>query len=73
MTFTLSLTVDSFSPSSGSVGGGTTLTILGTGFPNTMAEWGENGMVTVGGGQCRVTETSYTEIKCITPKEETTR
>ena len=72
VTFTLSLTVDSFSPSSGSVGGGTTLTILGTGFPNTMDEW-ESNEVAVAGSSCTITETSYTEVKCVTPKESTSR
>jgi len=72
VTFTLSLAVDSFSPTSGSVGGGTTLTILGTGFPNTMAEW-DNNEIAVGGSPCKITETSYTEVTCITPKESTSR
>ena len=70
--FTLALSVDSFSPSSGSVGGGTTLTVLGTGFPPTMEEWDGN-MVTVGGNPCTVETTSYTEFTCITPPESSSR
>ena len=72
VTFTLSLSIVDFSPKSGSVGGGTTLTIGGTGFPNTMEAW-EGNSVTVGGSECVITETSYTELKCVTPRDSTAR
>ena len=71
VTFTLSLEIVSFSPASGSVGGGTTLTVDGTGFPNTLADW-EGNTVTVGGGTCKVLETSYTQFKCVTPPADST-
>merc|ERR1712110_1401242 len=51
VTFTLSLSIVDFNPKSGSVGGGTTLTIEGTGFPNTMEAW-EGNSVSVGGSEC---------------------
>ena len=52
VTFTLALEIVSFSPASGSVGGGTTLTITGTGFPDSLAGW-EGNQVTIGGGACQ--------------------
>ena len=74
VTFTLSLTVASFSPSSGSVGGGTSLTVEGTGFPNSLEAWAVvGGMATVGGNPCEVTSSTYTEIQCITPPEGAAR
>ena len=71
VTFTLALEIVSFSPASGSVGGGTTLTIDGTGFPNSLAGW-EGNQVTIGGGSCKVIETSYTQFKCVTPAADST-
>ena len=71
VSFTLALEIVSFSPASGSVGGGTTLTIDGTGFPASLAGW-EGNQVTIGGGSCQVTETSYTQFKCVTPAADST-
>ena len=67
VTYTLSLSIVDFSPKSGSVGGGTTITIEGTGFPNTMEGWEGGNQVTVGGNACKIIETSFTSIKCVTP------
>ncbi|TNN42134.1 Fibrocystin-L [Liparis tanakae] len=58
--FTYQLVVSSFAPLSGSVAGGTVLTVTGFGF-------GENATVTVGGDECVVVDASATELRCRTP------
>ncbi|XP_042290990.1 PKHD1 like 1, tandem duplicate 1 [Thunnus maccoyii] len=58
--FTYQLIVSSFSPVSGSVAGGTLLTVTGFGFS-------ENTRVTVGSEECTVVHASDTELKCRTP------
>uniref|UniRef100_A0A8C4EZ61 PKHD1 like 1, tandem duplicate 2 n=1 Tax=Dicentrarchus labrax TaxID=13489 RepID=A0A8C4EZ61_DICLA len=58
--FTYQLIVSSFSPLSGSVAGGTLLTVSGFGF-------GQNTTVTVGSEECVVVHASDTELKCRTP------
>ncbi|KAF7655004.1 hypothetical protein LDENG_00062160 [Lucifuga dentata] len=58
--FTYQLIVSSFSPLSGSVAGGTLLTITGFGF-------GQHSIVTVGSQECRVVHAIDTELKCRTP------
>ncbi|XP_044027924.1 LOW QUALITY PROTEIN: PKHD1 like 1, tandem duplicate 1 [Siniperca chuatsi] len=58
--FTYQLIVSSFSPLSGSVAGGTLLTVRGFGFS-------ENTTVTVGSEECTVVYASDTELKCRTP------
>ncbi|XP_054461971.1 PKHD1 like 1, tandem duplicate 1 [Anoplopoma fimbria] len=58
--FTYQLIVSSFSPLSGSVAGGTLLTVTGFGFS-------QNTTVTVGGDECAVVHASDTELKCRTP------
>ncbi|XP_036949440.1 PKHD1 like 1, tandem duplicate 1 isoform X2 [Acanthopagrus latus] len=58
--FTYQLIVSSFSPLSGSVAGGTLLTVRGFGFS-------ENSTVTVGGEECKLVDASDTELKCRTP------
>ncbi|XP_037651430.1 PKHD1 like 1, tandem duplicate 1 [Sebastes umbrosus] len=58
--FTYQLIVSSFSPLSGSVAGGTLLTVTGFGFS-------QNAMVTVGGDECTVVHASDTELRCRTP------
>ena len=64
--YNLELSLVSVDPASGSVGGGTKITISGTGFPNTMEEW-ESGNVTIGTNAAKILTTSYTELTCITP------
>ena len=74
VTYTMNLAVLSVSPDSGSVGGGTKITLTGTGFPNTMEEFESgSGSITVGGAECTIFSTSYTEMKCITPAESPSR
>ncbi|XP_072303332.1 fibrocystin-L-like [Eucyclogobius newberryi] len=58
--FTYQLIISSFSPVSGSLAGGTPLTIKGFGF-------GLNATVTVGNNPCVVVDASETELKCKTP------
>ncbi|KAM7384668.1 hypothetical protein PAMA_011835 [Pampus argenteus] len=58
--FTYQLIVSSFSPMSGSVAGGTMLTVTGFGF-------GENTVVTVGSQECTLVHVWDDELKCRTP------
>ncbi|XP_054620387.1 fibrocystin-L-like isoform X2 [Dunckerocampus dactyliophorus] len=60
LNFTYELIVSSFSPASGSVAGGTLLTVTGFGFSRDAS-------VTVGGLACKVVQASHTELKCRTP------
>ena len=52
-------------PTEGSLGGGTTVKVNGTGFPASMKEW-KTGAVVIAGSVCKVLETSYSSFKCIT-------
>ena len=72
LTYTLELKVLSITPNSGSVGGGTKIKINGTGFPNSVEEW-STGSVIIGGNECTIVSTSFTEIKCITPPESSSK
>ncbi|KAM4540003.1 PKHD1 like 1, tandem duplicate 1 [Odontesthes bonariensis] len=58
--FTYRLIVSSFSPLSGSLGGGTLLTVRGFGL-------GHNATVTVGGDECELVDAGDTELRCRTP------
>ncbi|XP_038580507.1 PKHD1 like 1, tandem duplicate 1 [Micropterus salmoides] len=60
LNFTYQLIVSSFTPLSGSVAGGTLLTVRGFGF-------NQNTTVTVGSEECTVVLASDTELKCRTP------
>ncbi|TKS89105.1 Fibrocystin-L Polycystic kidney and hepatic disease 1-like protein 1 [Collichthys lucidus] len=60
LNFTYQLIVSSVAPLSGSVAGGTLLTVSGFGFSR-------NATVTVGGEECTVIHASDTELKCKTP------
>lgn len=55
-------TISSISPLKGSLMGGTTITITGTGFPLSL----HNSSVNVGHNLCRITSSSYNSIKCQT-------
>ena len=65
LTYQVALTIFSNSPSEGSMGGGTTITVTGTGFPATLDGW-MGGSVSIGGSECKVISTSYGEFQCIT-------
>ncbi|XP_056153970.1 fibrocystin-L-like [Lampris incognitus] len=58
--FTYQLIVSSLSPLSGSLAGGTLLTVMGFGFSR-------EAVVTVGGEDCLVVHASDSELKCRTP------
>ncbi|XP_068431576.1 PKHD1 like 1, tandem duplicate 1 [Clinocottus analis] len=58
--FTYQLIVSSLAPLSGSVAGGTLLTVKGFGF-------NRNAAVSVGGGECVVVHAGDAELKCRTP------
>ncbi|XP_048575327.1 fibrocystin-L-like isoform X2 [Nematostella vectensis] len=61
--FEYKLKITSISPQSGSMAGGTELTINGEGFSADLA----GNVVTVGGKPCRVTAASETSVTCVTP------
>jgi len=54
--------VTSITPNTGSLAGGTRLSIHGNGFSNVMTR----NSVTIGGSPCIITSSSYTTITCIT-------
>ena len=65
LTHEVTMTIFSNSPSEGSMGGGTTVTVTGTGFPATMEGWA-SGSVSIDGSECKVISTSFGEFQCIT-------
>ena len=65
LTHEVTMAIFSNSPSEGSMGGGTTVTVTGTGFPATMEGWA-SGSVSIHGSECKVISTSYGEFQCIT-------
>ena len=54
--------VTSISPNTGSLAGGTALSIYGNGFSNVVTR----NSVTIGGSPCIITSSNYTTISCIT-------
>lgn len=58
--------VNSVSPATGSLAGGTIVTIRGRGFPTFELDPSDTLAVTVGGSPCTVTHTSYSEVRCTT-------
>lgn len=64
--FTLLPTVESVSPHTGSMMGGSILTISGNGFS-------PNPDVKIGGAQCQILSSSYTQIKCQTIASSTSQ
>ena len=70
-TFRYGLMVDSVAPASGAVGGGTLITITGSGFA-TSVDFGAGrkstatARVTIGGSVCHVTSVTSTAVTCIT-------
>ena len=65
LTHEVSMSIFSNSPSEGSIGGGTTITVEGTGFPATMEGWA-GGSVSIAGSECKVVSTSVGEFQCVT-------
>ena len=62
--FNSTLTITSIQPVTGSIGGGTDVTILGNGF--SLSDDNSNVSVTVGGRKCAVTFANLTTVKCTT-------
>ena len=65
LTHEVTMSIFSNSPSQGSMGGGTTVTVEGTGFPSTLEGWA-GGSVTIAGWECKVISTSVGQFQCIT-------
>merc|ERR1719483_1010979 len=65
LTHEVSLEIFSNTPIDGSLGGGTTITVSGSGFPATLEGW-EGASVTISGSECKVTESTFDEFKCVT-------
>ena len=61
--FEYAITIAAVSPSSGSAGGGSLLTLSGGGFEHL----GDSSAVTVGGQPCEVTLTTPSTLRCIVP------
>ena len=62
---TVSLQITGNSPDDGSLGGGTTVNVTGTGFPGSVQGW-EGNSVTIGGSVCSVTESTFNWLTCVT-------
>ena len=62
---TVSLQILGNTPADGSLGGGTTVNVTGTGFPGSVQEW-EGNSVTIGGFVCSVTESTFNWLTCVT-------
>jgi len=69
---TYPLTITSVSPATGSIGGGTILTIAGTGFLPSLDYPGVTQSVTVGTSECHIQTTSGNTLTCITSPQLTT-
>ena len=65
LSFEIPVSIFSNTPFDGSQGGGTVITVFGSGFPSTIEGW-NSGSVSVGTSECKVTETSHSSFKCIT-------
>ena len=57
------LVISELNPSSGSLGGGTSLEVTGTGFDNTAT-------VSINGNECTIQDITSTTIMCITPPSD---
>ena len=71
-TVSYSLAITSVSPAVGSIGGGTLLTIIGSGFLPDMHYPGSTQSITIGNSECVVQTTSGSTITCITSPQTTT-
>ena len=63
MAFEYAIAITAISPSNGSAGGGSLLTLSGAGFEHL----GASSTVTVGGQPCLVTLTTPSTLSCIVP------
>ena len=69
-TYTVEMEIFSNSPGAGSLGGGTTVTVLGSGFPGNMDGW-LSGSALIDGSTCTIIETAFDYFKCITSAKST--
>ena len=65
LTYEVPMEIFSNTPEAGSVGGGTTITVDGFGFPSSMEGWA-SGSVMIDGSECKVKETNFDSFKCLT-------
>merc|ERR1719483_207686 len=65
LTHEVSLEIFSNTPTEGSLGGGTTVTVSGSGFPATLEGW-NGGSVTISGSECKVFASTFDEFQCVT-------
>ena len=72
LTHTVQLEIYSNSPAAGSLGGGTIITVTGSGFPASLDGW-VGGSVTIDGAQCKVTKTDFAEFECLTSAKSAAR
>ena len=69
---TVQVTIISNEPSDGSIGGGTTVNVTGTGFPNNVEAWNGNS-VTIGGFACTIQESTFNWFTCVTASSSSSR
>ena len=69
---TVSLQIFSNEPSDGSIGGGTTVNVTGTGFPDSVEAWNGNA-VNIGGYPCTIVESTFNWFTCITSSSSSSR
>ena len=60
------LVIDTVSPSTGLLGGGTTITVEGSGFPEGVRDLS----ITINGGECTVISSTTTLVTCTTPASD---
>ena len=69
---TVSLQIFSNEPSDGSIGGGTTVNVTGTGFPDSVEAWNGNA-ANIGGYPCTIVESTFNWFTCITSSSSSSR
>ncbi|CAL4224324.1 unnamed protein product, partial [Meganyctiphanes norvegica] len=66
LSYTMSLSVTSVNPTTGGTGGGYSVKIEGTGFPETLQGWNGNS-VSIGGEDCPITAVEAGKATCTVP------
>ena len=69
---TVQVQIISNEPADGSIGGGTTVNVTGTGFPNNVEAWNGNS-VTIGGFPCSILESTFNWFTCVTASSSSSR
>ena len=65
LTHEVTMQIFSNEPSEGSMGGGTTITVSGSGFPASVEAW-VGGSVSIAGSECKVVASTFDEFQCVT-------